>query len=145
MDLQSTPSAAVLPAFHSLFAVTQPDIATTEGSVKLLTSFKRSLAVWAPTLQKFLHDDDDHFELLLTLEEYCARRGLFEQVPGAGALFVPIFSNVLYELYEMDIIREEVFLEWEAQKLLDDEADQVHTLSCTVAAAICQGYVAATG
>lgn len=127
MDLQATPTPAVATAFHGLFASEQPNFGTTEGSVQLLTSFKRTLAVWAPTLQKFLHDDDDQFELLLTLEEYCARRGLFEQVPGAGAIFVPIFSNVLYELYEMDIIREEVFLEWEAQKLQDDEGEQVRT------------------
>lgn len=125
MDLQTTPSPAVASAFHGLFASEQPVVCTNEGSVQLLTSFKCTLVVWAPTLQKFLHDDNDQFELLLTLEEYCARRGLFEQVPGAGALFVPIFSNVLYELYELDIIREEVFLEWEAQKLQDDEDEQV--------------------
>lgn len=133
MDLQATPSPAVATAFHGLFASEQPNVSTTEGSVQLLTSFKHTLAVWAPTLQKFLHDDDDQFELLLTLEEYCARRGLFEQVPGVGAIFVPIFSNVLYELYEMDIIREEVFLEWEAQKLQDDEGEQVRALALSPA------------
>lgn len=119
------PSAAVASTYHHLFATEQPDVSKDEGKVSLFGKFKQTLDVWASTLQKFLHDDNDQFELLITLEEYCARRGLFDQIPGAGWLYVPIFANVLHQLYEVDIIKEEVFAEWEAQKLQDEDGDQV--------------------
>jgi translation initiation factor eIF-2B subunit epsilon len=125
MDLQAPPSATVALRFHRLFAAAKPDVNTKAGKLALLNSFKSTLAVWVATLRKFLHDEEDQFELLLTLEEYCGERGVFSGTAQVGGMYVPIFSNVLMQLYEDEIIVEDVFLGWEQAKLHDDEDDQV--------------------
>lgn len=80
-----------------------------------------------------LQEDEDQLDLLITLEEYCGGKGLFAGDSGSGDLYVPIFGNVLWELYDMDIITEDVFLDWESQKLRDeaDEAEE-QVLSLTM-------------
>ena len=89
---------------------------------------KQTLSTWRKTLKKFVQGHEDQFDLLLTLEEYCGCKGLFAGGAGSGELYVPIFGNILWELYDMDIITENVFLDWEKQKGLDDDEDQV--LAC---------------
>jgi eIF4-gamma/eIF5/eIF2-epsilon len=133
MDLQAPPAATVAPRFHRLFAATAPDVSARDGKIELLTGFKGTLQGWAATLRKFLQDEDDQFELLITLEEYCLARGLFGG--QRGALYVPIFSNVLMQLYEADIMAEDVFAKWERAKLDDDDEDQArpacaHPMRC---------------
>ena len=123
MDLQAPPAATVAPRFHSLFASTAPDVSSKAGKVELLTGFKATLKSWAATLRKFLQDEEDQFELLITLEDYCSARGLF--AAQRGSLYLPIFSNVLMQLYEQDIMAEDVFAKWERAKVEDDDDDQV--------------------
>lgn len=125
MDLQAPPAPTVGSRFQPLFAGTQPDVSTKAGKVALLTAFKTTLKEWAATLRKFLLDEDDQFEMLLTLEEYCGEKGIFSGEGQVGRMYVPIFSNVLMQLYDDELIGEDVFLAWEKAKLDDDDDDQV--------------------
>jgi hypothetical protein len=125
MDLQSTPPRGTAMPFHPLFATERPDVSQQSGQLALLNTLKRTLTAWTPTMKKFLHEDEDQFDLLLTLEEYCGCKAMFSGGAGSGDLYVPIFSNVLYLLYDLEIIAEDVFLDWERQKEEDDEEDQV--------------------
>ena len=128
MDLHSTPPQGTSTQFHSLYATSKPDVSANAGKAALLNSVKQTLSTWRKTLKKFVQGHEDQFDLLLTLEEYCGCKGLFAGGAGSGELYVPIFGNILWELYDMDIITENVFLDWEKQKGLDDDEDQV--LAC---------------
>jgi hypothetical protein len=125
MDLHSTPPHGTSEQFASLYTTSKPDVSTNAGKVALLNSTRKTLLSWRTTLKKFVQGHEDQFDLLLTLEEYCGCKGLFAGGAGSGDLYVPMFGNILWELYDMDIISENVFLEWEKQKALDDAEDQV--------------------
>lgn len=125
MDLQAPAPAGVSARYHSLFASVPPDTSSTAGKVALLNAFKATLKDWAALLCKFCGDEEDQFEMLLTLEEYCGCKGVFAGGSQVGRVFVPIFSHVLLQLRDNDVIADDVFLQWEQAKLDDDDDDQV--------------------
>ena len=130
MDLQAPPQPGVLPRYRRLFAAEPPDVESAAGKQALWAAFRKALATWAPTLRKFLHGDDDQFELLLTLEEYTSGKGLFSgAAPPGGRMYMPIFSNVLFELWNQDILAEQVAREWREAKEEDEAEDQVRCLN----------------
>lgn len=117
------PAAADVPAqFVDLFAAELPDVASKTGQLALLRDCTAHLRSWAPLLQRFLKEEEDQIELLLTLEEYCGSKGPF--AGERGRMYVPIFSHILMQLYELEIISEPVFLTWEREKEDDDDDDK---------------------
>jgi hypothetical protein len=75
-------------------------------------------------------------ELLLTMEEFCAEEGVFEPAADAaaggsgsaacsGAVFAPLFPNLLQLLYDVDVLEEGAITAWAAEKEHADEEDRV--------------------
>jgi hypothetical protein len=129
MDLQAPPRPGLPVRFRKLFAAERPDISIVEGQKALWMSFRKVLNTWGSTLQKFLQEDEDQFELLMTLDEYCSGHGLFSgDFSGdgpVGRMYLPIFSNVLFELWDQDLLKEQVARDWRDAKIEDDEDDRV--------------------
>ena len=112
--------------YQELFAPPPaPDARTAAGKLALIKRFKAQLADWGSLLARFLRSEDDQVELLLTLEEYCADEGVFEGAGEAGALFGPVFAQVLQQLYDADIVGEDAFSAWAGEKEHADEEDKV--------------------
>jgi hypothetical protein len=133
MDLQAPPRPCLPVSYRKLFAAERPDVSTVTGQKALWMAFRKVLNTWASTLQKFLHEDEDQFELLMTLDEYCSGHSLFSgPVDPVGRMYLPIFSNVLFELWDKDLLNEKVARDWQEAKLEDDEDDRVHILIHTV-------------
>ncbi len=66
---------------------------------ELLKRTHAKLGAWASLLQKFLKNEDDQIEVLLTLEEFCGAEGDFEDTGEFGAEFVAIFPQLLQAMY----------------------------------------------
>eukprot|EP00878_Enallax_costatus_P029908 GHUV01032476.1.p2 GENE.GHUV01032476.1~~GHUV01032476.1.p2 ORF type:complete len:149 (-),score=50.90 GHUV01032476.1:189-635(-) len=73
-------------------------------------------------------------ELLLTLEEFCGEEGVFEQPEAAdatssaaagGAVFAPLFANLLQLLYDGEVVEEAAITNWAAEKEHADESEKV--------------------
>lgn len=124
-DIQAPAATSVAPTFRRLFASAEPDAVTPAGQKALLAALAQSLRTWAPTLRKLLHDRDDAYQVLIALEEYCGEDGVFAAPHSRGRLFVPVFGHVLTLIYDLDLVGEDTFLEWEADKGEDDADDQV--------------------
>jgi len=93
-----------------------------EGSGKLLGSAKPRLAKWAPMLRRFLKNDDDQVEVLLTLEDFCAEEDVF--AASGGGRYTPIFAQVLHALYDNDVLSEDAVLAWAEEKGGAEEGDK---------------------
>jgi len=102
--------------YKSLFPTSAPDDTTLQGKLALLKSFQGRLDEWKGLLQRFLKDEDDQVELLLTLEEYCSDEGVFEGSGESGAPFAAVFPKILESLYHADVVSEEAFLAWAEEK-----------------------------
>ena len=66
---------------------------------ELLKRTHAKLGAWASLLQKFLKNEDDQIEVLLTLEEFCGAEGDFEDTGEFGTEFVAIFPQLLQAMY----------------------------------------------
>ncbi len=66
---------------------------------ELLKRTHANLDAWASLLQKFLKNEDDQIEVLLTLEEFCGAEGDFEDTGEFGTEFVAIFPQLLQAMY----------------------------------------------
>lgn len=72
-------------------------------------------------------------ELLLTLEEFCGEEGVFEQpeadnstsTSAGGAVFAPLFANLLQLLYDGEVVEEAAITSWAAEKEHADETEKV--------------------
>ena len=69
------------------------------GLRDLLKRTHAMLGAWASLLQKFLKNEDDQIEVLLTLEEFCGAEGDFEDTGEFGSEFVGIFPQLLQAMY----------------------------------------------
>lgn len=72
--------------------------------------------------------------MLLTLEEFCGEEGVFEQPESAdssssgaagGAVFAPLFANLLQLLYDGEVVEEAAITNWAAEKEHADESEKV--------------------
>ncbi|MEO2192580.1 MAG: hypothetical protein ABGY24_09055 [bacterium] len=91
---------------------------------ELLKRTHAKLGAWASLLQKFLKNEDDQIEVLLTLEEFCGAEGDFEDTGEFGAEFVAIFPQLLQAMY--------VFFDTPSFSLShDDTATQRHDDTAT--------------
>jgi translation initiation factor eIF-2B subunit epsilon len=94
----------------------------------LLRRFAARLTEWKPVLRRFLRDEEDQVELLLTLEEYCAGGGAFRGALAAGAASAAAaaFAQLLQLLYKEDVLSEEAVLAWADEKEGADEKDRAY-------------------
>lgn len=114
LGLCLTASSCVKPEYHPLYAETQPDTGSKEGRLELLRKVNMQLKAWKDLLHRFLKSNDDQVELLLTLEEYCAEEGDFSG--EQGAVFAPLFPQVIKLCYDHDLLTEEAILDWAHEK-----------------------------
>jgi NDP-sugar pyrophosphorylase family protein len=109
--------------YRALYPSDPPATATA-----LLRRFARRLSEWKPVLRRFLRDEEDQVELLLTLEEYCAGGGAFRGAlaAGASAAAAGAFAQLLQLLYKEDVLSEDAVLAWADEKEGADERDRVY-------------------
>jgi len=123
MGMCLLPPKQLDPEYASLYAAAEPDLSSNNGKLALLRQFKAHLVEWGPLLQKFLREEDDQVDLLLTLEEFCGAEGDFAS--ERGATFAPMFCQVLQIMYDMDIISEEACEAWAGEKEHAEEEEKV--------------------
>jgi len=90
---------------------------------KFLQHLKNLVNEWGNLLQRFLKNEDDQVELLLTFEEYCSDDGVFHA--ENGSMCTDAFCQVLQLLYDSDVISEEALLSWAEEKESAEESDKV--------------------
>ena len=118
------PPKNVIDEYKSLYASDEPDASTNQGKLDLLKRAMSTLKRWASLLQKFLKNEDDQVEVLLTLEEFCSGEGDFEESGEKGTTFVHIFPQMLKVMYELDILTEEALFVWAEEKALASEQEK---------------------
>ncbi|KAJ4779352.1 Translation initiation factor eIF-2B subunit epsilon [Rhynchospora pubera] len=67
-------------------------------------------------LSYFITNVDEEIEVILKFEEMCME---------ITREFAPIFSSVLHQLYDKEVITEDAILKWESEKADADESDKV--------------------
>jgi translation initiation factor eIF-2B subunit epsilon len=110
------PPPGIAKEYESLYATDKPDISSDSGKLELLKRSLGSLKRWTSLLQKFLKNEDDQVEVLLTLEEFCGGEGEFENTGEHGSLFEKIFPQLLKVMYELEIVSEQALLVWAEEK-----------------------------
>ena len=110
--------------YSSLYSAGEVNTQANEGKLELLKRTAIQLKRWRDLLQKFLKNEEDQVELLLTLEEFCGEEGDFEGTGEQGAAFSGIFPQLLKLLYELDIAGEEALLAWAEEKTYADEDEK---------------------
>ncbi|KAI8107409.1 hypothetical protein M9435_002440 [Picochlorum sp. BPE23] len=113
----------VIDEYKSLYSSEEPT-STKEGKLELLKKALGTMQRWASLLQKFLKNEDDQVEVLLTLEEFCNEEGDFETSGEKGKFFAEIFPQLLKIMYELDVITEQAFLAWAEEKELASEHEK---------------------
>lgn len=110
--------------YRSLYNAGELDAQSKEGKLELLRRAAAQLKRWTDLLQKFLKNEEDQVELLLTLEEFCGEEGDFEGTGEQGVAYAGIFPQLLKLLYELDIAGEEAILAWADEKTHADEDEK---------------------
>lgn len=117
------PSERVRPEYRNLFPTARPDNASKSGRMALLEAFRVQLTEWSLVLRRFLKDNDDQVDAILTLEEFCGEDDEFTD--DSGGIFANSFPSVLKELYDQDVLVEEALLAWADEKASAGEEDVV--------------------
>jgi NDP-sugar pyrophosphorylase family protein len=115
---------AVSREYRGLYSAGDVDAESKDGKLELLKRTAAQLHRWKDLLTKFLKNEEDQVELLLTLEEFCGEEGDFEGTGEKGAAFAAIFPQLLKLLYERDIVGEEALLAWAEEKTHADEEEK---------------------
>jgi translation initiation factor eIF-2B subunit epsilon len=115
---------AVSREYRSLYSAGDVDADSKDGKLELLKRTAAQLHRWKDLLTKFLKNEEDQVELLLTLEEFCGEEGDFEGTGEKGAAFAEIFPQLLKLMYERDIVGEEALLAWAEEKTHADEEEK---------------------
>ncbi|KAK9827334.1 hypothetical protein WJX81_006406 [Elliptochloris bilobata] len=112
--------------YTSLFCAPPLPTSTSAGRADLAQRLQERLKKWAPLVQRFLKEDDDQVELLLTLEEFCSEEGVFEGSQEGGRHFATIFEKILEMLYDLDLVGEDAFQAWASEKAHAEEDERVY-------------------
>ncbi|CAM6096857.1 unnamed protein product [Calypogeia fissa] len=88
---------------------------------ELLQNVKQVVLEWGSLLRKFIKHQDDEMEVLLKFEEICL---------SENREFAPIFSLVVQDLYDKDIITEDAIVAWASEKEGGDEVDKLFVKQC---------------
>lgn len=68
-----------------------PATSTAPGKRALLLAAQQRLRQWKSLLHRYLPGEDEQVDLLLTLEEFCAQEGYFEESGEHGRFFADVF------------------------------------------------------
>ncbi|KAL4515961.1 hypothetical protein Ndes2437A_g06674 [Nannochloris sp. 'desiccata'] len=115
---------AISREYRGLYSAGDVDAESKEGKLELLKRTAAQLHRWRDLLTKFLKNEEDQVELLLTLEEFCGEEGDFEGTGEKGVAFAAIFPQLLKLMYERDVIGEEALLAWAEEKTHADEEEK---------------------
>ncbi|KAI8617025.1 nucleotide-diphospho-sugar transferase [Chytriomyces sp. MP71] len=85
--------------FHDIRLMAVPTILSL---VKDVASLATALRRWAPLLGRFATDEEEQMDLLKIIEEHCA----------ANESHAALHGKVIHGLYNMDILDEEVIVDW---------------------------------
>jgi len=75
-----------------------------EKSTLVLAELKKTVVRWKALLVKFLRSTSERADFLRSLEDFSAESKTFK----------PLFQDVLYQLYDIDILPEDTILSWAA-------------------------------
>jgi len=109
--------------YKDLYASEIVGVGDKASRAKFLQHLKNLVNEWGNLLQRFLKNEDDQVELLLTFEEYCSDDGVFHA--ENGSMCTDAFCQVLQLLYDSDVISEEALLSWAEEKESAEESDKV--------------------
>ncbi|EFJ09409.1 hypothetical protein SELMODRAFT_129936 [Selaginella moellendorffii] len=90
-------------------------------AAELLSTTKQVISKWSTLFRNFLKSEDDQIEVLLKFEELCLE---------SASEFSPLFSKVVEELYDKDLVSEEAVMSWASEKAGAEEADKVFLRQC---------------
>ncbi|CAJ1960974.1 unnamed protein product [Sphenostylis stenocarpa] len=82
----------------------------------LLQNVQVVFTKWKKALTSYLNDKDEQIEVILKFEEMCLE---------SAKEFAPLFTTILHQLYNDDVVEENAILSWEDEKKDADEADKV--------------------
>ncbi|XP_059435713.1 uncharacterized protein LOC132168709 isoform X1 [Corylus avellana] len=83
---------------------------------ELFNNAMNVITQWQKLLKSFLTDIDDQIEVILKFEEMCLESAME---------FSPLFSQILWLLYDKEIIQEDAILKWDDEKKDADDLDKV--------------------
>ncbi|KAK4596189.1 hypothetical protein RGQ29_014294 [Quercus rubra] len=83
---------------------------------ELCNSTMDVITKWKKLLKSYLTDIDEQIEVIQKFEEICLE---------SAKEFSPLFSKILFHLYDKDLIQEDAILKWDDEKKYADEADKV--------------------
>ncbi|KAF3968848.1 hypothetical protein ACB098_03G050900 [Castanea mollissima] len=83
---------------------------------ELCNSTMDVITKWKKLLKSYLTDIDEQIEVIQKFEEICLE---------SAKEFSPLFSKILFHLYDKDLIQEDAILKWDDEKKNADEADKV--------------------
>ncbi|KAL0005735.1 hypothetical protein SO802_013296 [Lithocarpus litseifolius] len=83
---------------------------------ELCNSTMDVITKWKKLLKSYLTDIDEQIEVIQKFEEVCLE---------SAKEFSPLFSKILFHLYDKDLIQEDAILKWDDEKKNADEADKV--------------------
>ncbi|XP_068665360.1 uncharacterized protein [Aristolochia californica] len=83
---------------------------------ELFLNVRDVLSRWKGLLKHFCQDMDDKIEIIMKLEEMSSE---------SAKEFSPLFSKILEELYDQEIVTEPSILSWASEKAGADESDKI--------------------
>lgn len=83
---------------------------------ELLQNATTVVTKWKKLLKYYLADIDEEIEVVLKFEEMCLE---------SAKEFSPLFTKILWHLYDQEVIQEDAILKWDDEKKEADELDKV--------------------
>ncbi|KAJ3672141.1 hypothetical protein LUZ60_006862 [Juncus effusus] len=96
-------------------------ISSQSSAAILLKSTVEAIERWKGLLCHFIRTVDEEIEVILKFEEMCME---------TTKEFSPIFSSVLHQLYDKDVVSEEAILSWASEKDGADDSDKIFVKQC---------------
>lgn len=88
---------------------------------ELLRNVNDVINTWQKLLKNYVTGLDEQIESIMKFEEMCLE---------SCKEFSPLFSKILLNLYDKDILEEEAILRWREEKEGADESDRVFVIQC---------------
>ncbi|KAH7529231.1 hypothetical protein FEM48_Zijuj05G0162700 [Ziziphus jujuba var. spinosa] len=84
---------------------------------ELLQNATNVITKWKKLLKYYLADIDEEMEVILRFEEMCLE---------SAKEFSPLFTKILIQLYDQEVIQEDAILRWDDEKKGADESDKIY-------------------
>lgn len=83
---------------------------------ELLQNATNVVTKWKKLLKYYLADIDEEIEVILKFEEMCLE---------SAKEFAPLFTKIMWHLYDQEVLQEDAILRWDDEKKDADELDKV--------------------